>query len=158
MKRLLMAAAALSALSVSGHAADNWYMVTRTAMPGCTAREDFQKMARFARVIDLEAMNLFMNSRPCRWLAPGTLVQIENSLEPTGNADGTTICLRPKGAIDCYWTVVLDDDGKGPILRVTDPPKIGPAPTPQSQPAPQPVPPRPRPVEHVRDVSWQCGG
>jgi hypothetical protein len=158
MKRFLMAAATLAALSVSGHADDNWYMVTRTAMPGCTAREDFQKMARFARANDLEAMNLFMNSKPCRWLAPGTLVQIETSLEPTGNSDGTIICLRPKGAIDCYWTVVWDDDGKGPILRVTDLAKIAAAPTPQPQPAPQPVAPKQGLVERVRDVSWQCGG
>ena len=156
MKRFLIAAAALAALSVTGHTANNWYMVTRMAMPGCTAREDFQKMARFATANDLEAMNLFMNSRPCRWLAPGTLVQIENSLEANGDSDGAIICLRPKGAIDCYWTVVWDDDGKGPILRVTDPAKIPPAPAPHPQPAPQPDAPRPRSVEQVRN--WQCGG
>src|SRR5438874_5821387 len=111
MKRLLVAATALAAMCVSGHAVENWYVVTRTAMPGCTVQEHFLKMARLAAANDLEAMSRFMNSKPCRWLAPGTLVQVENSLEPNARSDTSAICLRPKGAIDCYWTVIWDDDG-----------------------------------------------
>ena len=78
-------------------------VVTASGAFGCHDLKNFDRAMTLAEENDMVAFNKFMSSMHisggCMAFPPGTMLFLED------RSGEDRVCARPKGEVDCYWTV-----------------------------------------------------